>query len=50
MDAAGLYHTGNAWYAFRRLHSTIMSRRMSLFDLRVQMGHAGIQTTERYVA
>ena len=50
MDAAGLSHTGNAWHAFRRLHSTIMSRRMSLFDLlRVPMGHADIQTMQSYV-
>lgn len=50
MTAAGLYHQGNAWHAFRRLHSTLMSTRMTLFDLRAQMGHADIRTTQRYVA
>jgi integrase len=50
MDGANLYHTGNAWHAFRRLHSTLMSKRMSLFDLRAQMGHANIKTTQKYVA
>jgi integrase len=50
MDGANLYHTGNAWHAFRRLHSTLMSKRMSLFDLRAQMGHADIKTTQKYVA
>ena len=43
MDRAKLYHTGNAWHAFRRLHSTLVSRRISLFDLRAQMGHADIK-------
>jgi integrase len=50
MTAAGLYHEGNAFHAFRRLHSTLMSKRMSLFDLRAQMGHADIKTTQKYVA
>jgi integrase len=49
MDRAGLYHTGNAWHAFRRLHSTLMRKEMSLFDLRAQMGHADVRTTQRYV-
>jgi integrase len=49
MDAAKLYHPGNAWHAFRRLHSTIMKKRMSLFDLKTQMGHADIKTTQKYV-
>lgn len=50
MKRAGLYHEGNAFHAFRRLHSTLMSERMSLFDLRAQMGHADIKTTQKYVA
>jgi integrase len=49
MDGAKLYHTGNAWHAFRRLHSTLMRNEMSIFDLRAQMGHADIKTTQRYV-
>jgi len=50
LKSAGCDHAGNAWHAFRRLHSTLMRSRMSLFDLRAQMGHASIQTTQRYVA
>ena len=50
MAAAKLYHEGNAFHAFRRLHSTLMSERMSLFDLRIQMGNADIKTTQKYVA
>jgi integrase len=50
MQAANLYHEGNAFHAFRRLHSTLMSQRLSLFDLRAQMGHADIKTTQKYVA
>lgn len=49
MDAAEMYHTGNAWHAFRRLHLTLMSRNMSLFDLRAQAGHTDVRTTQRYV-
>jgi site-specific recombinase XerD len=49
MDAAGQHHEGNAWHSFRRLHSTIMKKRMSLFDLKTQMGHADIKTTQLYV-
>jgi integrase len=49
MDGAKLHHAGNAWHAFRRLHSTLMRREMSIFDLRAQMGHADIKTTQRYV-
>jgi integrase len=49
LDGAGLYHAGNAWHAFRRLHLTLMSQRMSLFDLRAQAGHAKVTTTQRYV-
>ena len=48
--AADLYHEGNAFHAFRRLHSKLMSKRMSLFDLRAQMGHVDIRTTQKYVA
>ena len=47
LDDAGAYHTGDAWHAFRRLHSTLMSRLMSLFDLRAQMGHADIKTAQQ---
>jgi integrase len=50
LDGAGARHEGNAWHAFRRLHATLMRTRMSLFDLREQMGHADIKTTQRYVA
>jgi integrase len=49
MDDAGQHHEGNAWHSFRRLHSTIMKKRMSLFDLKTQMGHADIKTTQLYV-
>lgn len=47
---AGCDHAGNAWHAFRRLHLTLMSSRMSLFDLRAQAGHTDIRTTQKYVA
>lgn len=50
MEAVGLYHQGNAWHAFRRLHATLMRSHKSLFDRRAQMGQATIQTTQRYVA
>jgi integrase len=51
LDAAGHGgHVGNAWHAFRRLHLTLMSTRMSLFDLRAQAGHAQLSTTQKYVA
>lgn len=49
LDGAGARHEGNAWHAFRRLHATLMRSRMSLFDLRAQMGHADIKTTQKYV-
>ncbi|HEY1221414.1 MAG: hypothetical protein ABSE42_08155 [Bryobacteraceae bacterium] len=43
-------HVGNPWHAFRRLHITLMSTRVSLFDLRAQAGHAQLSTTQKYVA
>lgn len=49
VKAAKLYHFGSLWHAFRRLHITLMSERLSLFDLRAQAGHAQISTTQRYV-
>lgn len=49
MDDAKLYHAGNAWHAFRRLHLNLMSKRLSLFDLLAQAGHADVRTTQLYV-
>lgn len=49
MDDAKLYHAGNAWHAFRRLHLNLMSKRLSLFDLLAQAGHSDVRTTQLYV-
>ncbi len=53
MREVGLYHAGNMFHAFRRLHSRLIADCLkgatSLFDLKRQLGHADISTTQLYV-
>lgn len=49
LTKAGVYEVGNGWHAFRRLHLTMMSKRLSLFDLLRQAGHTNVKTTALYV-
>ena len=50
MESLGLYHPGNMYHAFRRLHAGLMARNLrSVLDLQDQLGHANIATTQLYV-
>lgn len=50
MVAAGVRHKGNLYHAFRRLHADLMKKNLNRFDLKAQMGHASITTTELYLS
>lgn len=50
MRKLGIKFPGFGWHTFRRLHLSLMSQRMSLFDLRRQAGHTSVRTTQLYVA
>jgi integrase len=50
MENLGIKFAGFGWHTFRRLHLSLMSKKLSLFDLRHQAGHADIRTTAKYVA
>lgn len=50
MVAVGVRHKGNLYHAFRRLHADLMKKSLNRFDLKAQMGHASITTTELYLS
>jgi integrase len=51
MVKLGIKFPGFGWHTFRRLHLTLMSQRegLTLFDLRLQAGHASVRTTQEYI-
>jgi integrase len=49
MERLGIKFPGFGWHTFRRLHITLMNQRLSLFDLRMQAGHADVRTTQKYI-
>lgn len=50
MVRLGIKFPGFGWHSFRRLHLSLMSQRLTIFELRHQAGHADVRTTQRYIA
>lgn len=54
MESLGLWHKGNMYHAFRRLHTGIMAENLhsasAVFDLQKQLGHANVATTALYMS
>lgn len=48
MESLGIKFPGFGGHTFRRMHLGLMSKKLSLFDLRHQAGHADIRTTAKY--